>query len=121
MNDTNQDLRQPEPGDFPPTCATTTTEEVAPAPPPQPDWETIARTLWGKVYFAIQYLKSNGTGTLYDHKTGIVQHWKDDFADALELRPGFKIDREGMHAMGLPKKQRDKFFKDRAAAKEASK
>lgn len=121
MPSTNQDLRQPEPGDFPPTCATTTAEEVAPAPQPKPDWEAIARTLWQKVHFAVQHLKSTGTGLLVDYKTGEPQHWKDDFADALELRPGVKVDREAMHAMDLPKKQRDKFFKDREAAKEAGK
>jgi len=34
--------------------------------------------------------------------------------------PGVTVDREAMHAMDLPKKQRLKFFKDREDAKKLS-
>lgn len=39
-----------------------------------------------------------------------TRHWKEEMADVMELIPGVKVNREAMHAMDLPKKQRDKWI-----------
>ena len=86
----------------------------------EPDWKEIAITLWSDVNFAAANLKTTGSGMLYNPDTGTSRHWKERFADSLELMPGVTVDREAMHAMDLPKKQRLKFFKDREDAKKPS-
>lgn len=86
----------------------------------EPDWKEIAITLWHDVNFAAANLKATGSGILYNPTTGTSRHWKERFADSLELMPGVVVDREAMHAMDLPKKQRLKFFKDREDAKKLS-
>lgn len=86
----------------------------------EPDWKEIAITLWRDVNFAAANLKATGSGILYNPDTGTSRHWKERFADSLELMPGVTVDRDAMHAMDLPKKQRLKFFKDREDAKNLS-
>jgi hypothetical protein len=65
----------------------------------------------------MRHLKAPGSGAILNTKTGTMQNWLDYFADALELMPGLTVDREAMHANQLPKRERDKFFKAREAAK----
>ena len=83
------------------------------------DWESIARKLMHKCIFAVERLQPYGwTGELIkSHDPFETIHWKEDFADAIELVPGVSVDREAMHAMSLPRKQREKFFADRKKAK----
>lgn len=87
----------------------------------EPDWKAIALHLGQQVNFAITYLSpKSGSGLILNTNTGETQNWKERFADALERIPGVKVDREAMHALSLPARERRKFFKDRkTAAKEA--
>jgi len=85
----------------------------------QPDWENIAKVLAQKVYFAIENLHARGSGIIMNFKTEKCVHWRDSFADALELLPGLKSAREVMDAIGLPPKKRREFFKKREAAEKA--
>lgn len=94
----------------------------SPASGSEPDWKGIAWKLMRQCEFALTKLKADGwTGELMDMSgpTITTRHWKEDMADAMDLIPGVKVDREAMHACSLPKKQRDKFFAERRAAKEA--
>lgn len=84
------------------------------------DWKAIAVALWHDVHFAAENLKAPGSGMLLNSTTGEFRHWKERFADTLELMPGVTVDREAMHALDLPKRQRVKFFKERAAAEAAA-
>ena len=96
--------------------------ELAPATGSEPDWKNIAGKLMRQCEFALAALKADGwTGELMDTSgpTCTTRHWKEYMADTMELIPGVKVDRQAMHACSLPKKQRDKFFRDRAASKEA--
>ena len=91
----------------------------------EPDWQAIAWKLAKKVNFALANLKpKSGTGLIMTGSPGDkeygLKHWKEEFADALELYPGVEVDREAMHACDLPKKERDKFFKDREAKKKTT-
>ena len=106
------DRNQPPPTE--PTLAPTTGSE--------PNWRNIAWQLMRQCEFALSKLKANGwTGELIETNgpTITTRHWKEYMADTMELIPGVKVDREAMHACSLPRKQRDKFFRDRAASKEA--
>ncbi|MCW0218367.1 MAG: hypothetical protein OJI67_08605 [Prosthecobacter sp.] len=85
------------------------------------DWKEIAFALARQVNFSIQYLapRGGGSGLLLNIKTGESRHWKEDAADALELIPGLKVDREMMHLMSLPRQQREKKIKTLAARRSA--
>lgn len=73
----------------------------------EPDWKAIAVALWHKVSFAVANFELKGPGVVIDTKTFEMRHWKDDFADALELMPGVKVDRDKLHEE-KPKKRRKK-------------
>lgn len=80
----------------------------------KPNWKTIALQLGQRVNFAISHLKSNGgSEIIIDTSTYDTRHWKEYFADAMELIPGIKVDREAMYAVSLPKRQRNAFFAKR--------
>ena len=85
---------------------------------PKPDWKKIAMELAQRVNFAQQYLKAPGTGTMFNSKTGEMRSWREYFADAMEMIPGLKVDREAMHALDLPVHRRRKYFNDRAKKKQ---
>lgn len=97
-----------------PTADTAVTASLVNPEPPGPavDWKDIAVTLAKAVDFAIANLKASGSG-VFDDEDGVTWHWKDQFADSLERIPGVKVDREAMHALDLPKRKREKFFRDR--------
>jgi hypothetical protein len=80
-----------------------------------PDWKHIAIQMGRRVNFAGGHLHSRGSGDLCDENLQEIIHWRDFMADALELIPGLTVDREAMHALDLPQRERRKFFKDRAA------
>jgi hypothetical protein len=84
---------------------------------PDPDWKAIAEALARRVEFAIRHMVPGhgATGTVFTlgDKTEIKdrQSWQDYFADALEMMPGLKVDREVAHAFQLPRRERNKWFK----------
>jgi hypothetical protein len=88
------------------------------------NWPQIAWKLMRQCEFAISRLKADGwTGELMDTSGAeyTTRHWKEEMADAMELIPGLKVDREAMHAMSMPKKARDKWIADRKSKLEATK
>jgi hypothetical protein len=68
----------------------------------KPTWKGIALALAQRVNFACTHLQSryerSGGGLLLNIRTGTSQHWKEYFAEALEMVPGVKVDRELLHA-----------------------
>lgn len=77
------------------------------------DWQAVAMTLAKDVRMAIENLKAEDGAILFDREKGTSRHWKERFADSLEMIPGVKVDREAMHAVDLPKRERIKFFRAR--------
>jgi hypothetical protein len=77
-------------------------------------WKEIAAALYRNVMFAVQHFKSPALVATFDAKGNLKssKHWKEVFADSLEMWPGVKVDREVMHALSLPKKQREKALKE---------
>lgn len=62
------------------------------------EYEKIIRALGERVQFAINTLRPPaGGGTMMDMRTGKQQGWKDYCADALEMVPGWKVNRELMN------------------------
>lgn len=85
------------------------------------NWEEIAKELAGRVHFALLNLRAPYSETILKlgGTTGVyeMRHWKEYFADSLDLIPGVTVDREAMYAVDLPKKERLKFFKNRKVVK----
>jgi threonine dehydrogenase-like Zn-dependent dehydrogenase len=75
------------------------------------DWKTIAIELGQRVNFAIQHLDAR-SGWMFDAKAEQFVHWHDYFADAMEMLPDVKIDREILLTMRLPKRQGNKARKE---------
>lgn len=91
------------------------------SPEDEIDYRAIAWKLMRQCEFALTKLKADGwTGIFYTPSTGKSRHWKEDMADAMDLLPGVKVDREMMHACSLPKKQREKEIKRIKAEREAA-
>ena len=92
---------------------------------PKVDWEKIAKTLAGDVLFAVRHLvpRGGGMGMIMDmnNPAAAMVHWKDRFADNLELVPGVMIDREMMHIQSLPRTARQKATKKLLAQREKDK
>jgi hypothetical protein len=88
----------------------------------EPDWKAIAGELYQRVKKAVVHLRTQGDtgGFFINLETGEEKHWKDDFADAMELIPGVKINREVMHAYSLPRRERDKVLARLAKAKKGA-
>lgn len=76
----------------------------------EPNWKEIAIQLGQRVNFAVTHLKCDGAGILADFEkpSDQWQHWRDYMADALEMFPGTKVDREMMHTFDLPRSKRKK-------------
>jgi len=91
----------------------------------KPDWEKIAKTLAGDVLFAVRNLvpRGGGMGMIMDlsKPSSEMVHWKDRFADNLEMVPGVKIDREMMHIQSLSRAARHKATKKLLAQREKAK
>jgi len=77
---------------------------------PEPDWKAIAQQLAKRVMFAINHLDAYGSGLVGspDTPSDEWQHWRDYFADGLDLVPGMKLDREIMRCLNLPRSKRAK-------------
>lgn len=79
------------------------------------EWKEIALGLVRECNFAIGHLKSKGLGMIMVSQDPLqVRHWKEVMADAMEKFPGIKVDREAMMAIDLPKKDFEKWKRDRA-------
>ena len=70
------------------------------------DWKAIALQLAKRVNFAIGHCSC--TGSMMDMKTGKVTGWLDYMADALEMLPDIKVDREMLGTMYMPSAKRKK-------------
>lgn len=79
----------------------------------EPNWKDIAEHLAKDVMWALKYLKVPGSGLIVDMRSQQYIHWRDRFINDLEKLPGVELDREGLHALDLPKKEQAKFFKNR--------
>lgn len=83
------------------------------------DWESIAKAQSSALLTCMNCLKAKGSGFGFvgwidkETKQFNSKHWREIVADALEKMPGVKVDRDLCHALDLPKKQRDKFFRER--------
>lgn len=71
----------------------------------EPDYEAIAKAMGERLAFAITHFTVKGTGLVLNSETMKSQHWKDYFADAIELMPGTKVNRIAMH-MTLAQRKR---------------
>lgn len=84
------------------------------------DWKEIAMALGQRVNFAVTYCECKGSGLL-NEKTGQIQAWRDYMAEALEMIPGIKVDREMMATFSLPASKRRKAQQEIKARREAEK
>lgn len=71
------------------------------------DWKAIAMALAQRVNFAVRSLDSKGTGML-NMETNTLTTWREYMAEALEMIPGVKVDREILATMELPAAKRRK-------------
>jgi len=80
--------------------------------PATTDWKKIAEQLAQRVNFALVNLSAPGAGLVFemDPDAEHVQprSWREYFAEALEMIPGVTVNRDRMHALGLPAAQRRK-------------
>jgi hypothetical protein len=76
------------------------------------DWKEIATQLARRVNFAINHLTSVGSGLVLNYQPerefADTIHWRDYFADGMELIPGVKVDRDVLHCLNLPRNKRRK-------------
>ena len=88
----------------------------------EPDWKAIAMALGQRVNFAITHLKAEGTGLIgnFDIPSSEWQHWRDYMADAMDLLPGVKVDREILCTLNLPRSKQRKAQAEIQARREAS-
>ena len=88
------------------------------------DWKKIALELAQRVNFAVSNLKAPGSGMIGNFSPGAsdvsMQHWMDYFAEAMEMIPGVKVDREVMMVNNLPPSKRKKAWAEIKAAREAA-
>ncbi len=71
------------------------------------DWKSIALALGQRVNFAITHLDCKG-GAMMDMKSGKLTPWRDYMAEAMEMIPGVKVDREILSTLYLPQAKRRK-------------
>jgi len=74
---------------------------------PEPDWKAIAHELAQRVNFAVVHCECKGVGML-DTETMQVTPWRDYMAEAMEMLPGVKVDREILATLYLPPAKRRK-------------
>jgi len=76
------------------------------------DWKAIALALGQRVNFAVQNCEARGSGMMFNTNTGETSDWRDYMAEALEMIPGVKVDREILATMHLPPAKRRKAQKE---------
>ena len=74
---------------------------------PEPDWKEIAMALAQRVNFAVTNCDCKGNGLL-NMETNQITPWRDYMAEAMEMIPGVKVDREIMNTLYLPPAKRRK-------------
>src|SRR3990172_7802551 len=76
------------------------------------DWKRISEALAQRVNFAISHLKAPGAGMVGkfgdDDTEAEIRPWREYFAEALEMIPGVKVDREVLELLDLPYSRRQK-------------
>jgi hypothetical protein len=76
------------------------------------DWEKIAIELFNKVRFAVEHFKVQGSGLVWlnpkEDADAKMIHWKLWFADALEMMPGVKVNRDALFSDGRKSKAKKK-------------
>lgn len=70
------------------------------------DWKAIALALAQRVNYAISNL--SGSGGLWNAETGEITDWRYYMAEAMDLIPGVKVDREILATLDLPPSKRKK-------------
>lgn len=73
----------------------------------EPNWKNIAMALAQRVNFAVTNLDCKG-GAILNTETMEFTPWRDYMAEALEMIPGVKVDREILGTLSLPKLKRRK-------------
>lgn len=84
------------------------------------DWKSIAMALAQRVNFSITNCDCKGEGLL-NMETGQVTPWRDYMAEAMEMIPGVRIDREIMATLYLPPAKRKKAQAEIMARRNAAK
>lgn len=69
------------------------------------DWKEIAMELAQRVNFAVTNCECKGGGML-NTETMKIQDWRSYMADAMDMIPGVKVDREILATLHLPKVKR---------------
>ena len=77
-----------------------------------------ARALAQRVNFAMTHL-DGGSSAMMDMESGKLTGWRDYMAEAMEMIPGVKVDREILATMSLPKAKRRKEQQRIVAARNA--
>lgn len=72
-----------------------------------PDWKEIALALARRVNFAVTNCQCR-SGFLMDMKTMEATGWREYMAEAMEMIPGVKVDREILATLELPPSKRKK-------------
>lgn len=91
----------------------------------EPNWKKIATELAERVVQVLGKPRGEMGNAMFLNLNGpagktAARHWRDDFADALEMIPGFKVDREMSRLMDRPAKQRDKAIAELKAKRAAT-
>ena len=76
------------------------------------DWKEAATRLAKDVKFALNHLKMSGSGMIVNRENQTTIHWRDRMCDNLDYI-GYHIDKDDAHAMDLPKREREKYFKEK--------
>lgn len=87
----------------------TQSDEITPENTKEPNWRVIAYELSECLVTALRHLHAKGGGILVNRNdtmdTGI--HWRNKFANAIELIPGITVDREMSFICDLPRSQQE--------------
>ena len=83
------------------------------------DWKSIAMALAQRVNFAMTNCKAQGG--LFNTETGQITPWRDYMAEAMEMIPGIKVDREIMATLDMPQTKRRKAQAEIAAKRAQAK
>ena len=70
------------------------------------DWKEIALALAQRVNYAMTYCKA--PGGLFNTETGEVTPWREYMIEAMEMIPGFRVDRDILATYDLPPAKRRK-------------
>lgn len=84
------------------------------------DWKEVALALAQRVNFAIKHCECAGGGML-NTETMEITGWREYMAEAMDMIPGIKVDREMLATYNLPRSKRKKAQKEIKEARESQK